>query len=211
MRLTEQSRRAVMVASDAAHALGAEQVGTLHLLLGLTEAEGGARHTLGLDAEALRTASAALFPPRPPHPDGLRVAFAAELRAAIEDSTRHARAGGRDYVATTDLLAALLEAEEGPAALVLRAVGGEPSALRAALAAQEHGACWQETGVSFLRPALVELGARAGGVPRHAWLASLSAALVLWSLLYAALVAITWDTAGSELVLTVAAGSIAIP
>ncbi|WP_433043059.1 hypothetical protein [Dactylosporangium sp. CS-033363] len=89
MRLTEQSKRAIEAAAVAARRAGASSAGPGHLLQGLAEVEGGARHELAGLA-------------------GPPVAPGGELRTAIEAAARHAQAAGRDRVATADLLAGLL-------------------------------------------------------------------------------------------------------
>ncbi|MFI5915932.1 hypothetical protein [Dactylosporangium sp. NPDC051541] len=191
MRLTDQARRAVELAAKAAGG----QVAAWHLLLGLAEAEGGAKHALGADVETLRAAGAARFPPEPIGGGG--VVFAAEAKAVIEAAMQRARADNRTAVTTIDLLTVLLE---GPAAQLIHTA---PSL-------SDHAKCCPETVASCIAPVLEELRDRAADVPRRAWLGSLTAALLLWTLLYAGLLATTWNTSGPEIVLAVAGGFIVL-
>ncbi|MFG2045074.1 Clp protease N-terminal domain-containing protein [Dactylosporangium sp. NPDC048998] len=220
MQVTDQALRATVLASEAAHTLGAEQVGSYHLLLGLADAEGGARHALGLSSERLREVGATLFPPKPEHQGDARVPFAAELKEALERGIRQARASGHDHATTVDLLFALLGQEAGqeagpeasPAAELLRAAGTDPAEVRAALAEQDHGACCQETGVSPARPILADMGSRADLMPgRLRTIAGVVGNLIPCALLYAAVLAVSWDTSGPELVLTVGTVATLIP
>ncbi|MER7008142.1 hypothetical protein ABT297_34555 [Dactylosporangium sp. NPDC000555] len=170
----------------------------------------------GLSSERLREAGAALFPPGPDHQDDTRIPFAAELREALERGIRKARASGHDQVTTVDLLVALLGPEAGPeavpAAELLRAAESDPAAMRAALAERDHDGCCQEAGVSAARPILAEMGSRAALMPgRLRSIAGVVGTLIPYALLYAAVLAVTWDTSGPELVLTVGAVTTLVP
>ena len=84
--------------------------------------------------------------------------------------------------------------------------------MRAALTEQDHDACCQETGVYAVWPILARMGARADLMPgRVRIIAGVVGSLIPYALLYAAVLAVTWDTSGPELVLTVGAAAMAIP
>src|SRR4051794_4985237 len=58
MQMTDQALRALVLAAEVAHTLHDKPVSSYHLLFGLAEAEGGARHVLGLGSARLHSASA---------------------------------------------------------------------------------------------------------------------------------------------------------
>ncbi|WP_433202624.1 hypothetical protein ACQP00_32680 [Dactylosporangium sp. CS-047395] len=62
----------------------------------------------------------------------------------------------------------------------------------------------------FAGPVLAEVTARAGAVPRRGWIGALGVLVPCWLLLYALLLAVTWDTSGPEIVLAGAAGTMFI-
>jgi Zn-dependent protease with chaperone function len=197
MRVTDQALRALVQAAGEARALGDGPVDSYHLLLGLADAEGGARHVLGSGPERLREVPAAVGTPLP---------LAA---AVVESAVGHAYAHGRDRATTADILFAALGPGDGPVASVLSAAGADPARIRAALAGGDHGDCCGETGVSGLRPLLAEMGGRAGPVPGRARaVARVVGGLVPYVLLYCVVLAVAWDTSGPEVILAVGAAAL---
>ncbi|GLW31122.1 hypothetical protein Areg01_40620 [Actinoplanes regularis] len=209
MRVTDQALRVLVLAAEAAHGSGETPVTGYHLLLGLAEGEGGARHVLDVSAARLRA-------PAPPPPG--EVALAGEAVAGVageiaggsfpsakeiaDRAVSHAHASGRDYATTTDLLFAALGPDDGPAAALLRAAGVDPARIRAALTEQDHASCCAESGISKIRPILAGMGSHAARMPGRFRAA---AGLLPVLLLYAVVVAVTWDSAGPETVLVTGA------
>ena len=194
MRVTDQARRALMLAAEAAHNLGDKPVSGYHLLLGLADAEGSARHVLGSSAGRLRDA----LPPSP--------ADASTAEDIVNRAIRAAYAGGRDRATTADILCAALGPLDGPVATLVRAAGADPATIRAALAEGDHGTCCQETGVSEIRVLLAGMGAHANRIPgRGRAIAGMVGGLSPYLLLWSVVLAVTWDTSGPELVVVSAA------
>ncbi|BCJ39643.1 hypothetical protein GCM10010168_79020 [Actinoplanes ianthinogenes] len=138
-------------------------------------------------------------------------------KEAVERAVVHARGSGRDYATTADLLFAILDLDSasnegldrGPVARALRVSGADPIALRAAATEQDHIACCQESGISPIRPTLIAMGSHAGRLPGRARTAAgFIAAAVPALLLWAAVLAVAWDTTGPETIL--AAGGLAL-
>ncbi|MFI5841793.1 Clp protease N-terminal domain-containing protein [Catenuloplanes sp. NPDC051500] len=200
MQVGNQATRALVLAREAATAAGDEQLSSYHVLLGLADGEGVARHALGLTPHRIREAGSTLAGAAPRFPTGLEVVRAGAVHAGKAD---------RDRVTTADLLLAVLgpESDDGPVALVLRAAGTDPVAVRAALTGTHHTDCCREAGFSPLRPVLAAMGSRTDGLPGRARAVAVAvAALTPFVLAYAAVLAVTWDTAGPELVLTMGLG-----
>ncbi|GIE88508.1 Clp amino terminal domain-containing protein, pathogenicity island component [Actinoplanes regularis] len=224
MRVTDQALRVLVLAAEEAHGSGETPVTGYHLLLGLADGEGGARHVLDVSAARLRA-------PAPPPPGevalageavaGVEAGVAGEIDGASSPAVReiaggsfpsakeiadravsHAQASGRDYATTTDLLFAALGPDDGPAAALLRAAGVDPARIRAALTEQDHATCCAESGISKIRPILAGMGSHAARMPGRFRAA---AGLLPVLLLYAVVVAVTWDSAGPETVLVIGA------
>ncbi|MEU4216139.1 Clp protease N-terminal domain-containing protein [Actinoplanes sp. NPDC026623] len=198
--MTDQALRALVLAAEAAHTLHDKPVSSYHLLLGLAEAEGGARHVLGLGSARLHDAPA----------DDARPPFAT-AREVVDRAIEQAPAFGHDRATTADLLCAVLGSQDGPEASLLRASGADPATIRAALAEGDHGDCCQETGISDVRPILAEMGSQANRLPGRGYtVARLAGGLIPHLLLYAAVLAVTWDTSGPELIVAVGAGALLV-
>lgn len=194
MRVTDQALRALTLAAEAARELG-DKPGGYHMLLGLARAEGGARHVLGSSAGSLPGV------PRPP-------AGGATAKEIVDEAIGHAYARGRDRATTADLLYAVLGPVDGPSASLVRAAGADPAMIRAALAEGDHGGCCQETGVSEIRVLLATMGSDVAGITgRGRAVAGLVGGSVPYLLLWFAVLAVTWDTAGPEPVLALAAAT----
>ncbi|MEU7868770.1 hypothetical protein [Dactylosporangium sp. NPDC049140] len=222
MRLTDQAQRALTAA------VGSPGKSARDLLIALAVGEGGARHALkgrdlapgpgapspgagaaspapGAPSPGAGAASPAPGAPSPgagaaspapgaPSPEAGAASpgpAAPELRLILEAGLRRSRAEGRLSVTTLDLLAALVEA-----------------GVAAAVPLDDHDTCCPETSTSFVPAVLGELSARAAEVPRRGWFANLGGNLAAWALLYSAVLALSRDTSGPEIVLAVAAGGI---
>lgn len=141
------ARRAVVAAGDAARELGHHRIGTEHLLLGvLADPEGEAARILA-DAGAGRAAVwAKVREVNPPDAAGPLDPQAATPRAAraLGRSERFARRRHGGQVALEDLVTGVLDVE-GTAGQVLRSLGVDVDAVRAALDG-DAGASPQEGG-----------------------------------------------------------------
>jgi hypothetical protein len=125
-RFTPRARHMLSVARDEAERMGALEVGTTHLVLGLVnDPEGLAMRALaemGVSAEAVRTAVEAAAPPPAPEPPS-RPPFAAESRTVLQVAVEEALRMQHNYVGTEHLLLAILAAPDTDGARVLAAEG----------------------------------------------------------------------------------------
>ncbi len=121
-RFDEKSRRAVALAQEEAAALGADYVGTEHLLLGLLrEPESVAGRVLAVLEVTLadvRERAAAVRPPDEPVTG--RIPLAARSTRVLELAGEVAEERGSADVATHDILVALVRGDGGPGARILR-------------------------------------------------------------------------------------------
>jgi hypothetical protein len=142
--VTSEARAAVNLARDEATALGAETVGSEHLLLGIIRCD-SARVASVLRAEVtLERARSAAQPtlvegqPPPPPPfagassSGPR-GISAYARSVFEESMRQAVRRGDPHVGVEHLLLAALQDPTGGASRTLDALGVDPDAVRQAL------------------------------------------------------------------------------
>lgn len=130
-RFTRVARQVVMRAQKEAHALGAHEIGSEHLLLGLAAVERGtASRALaadGVDLERLRSEVGG-EPVREPARG--RLPFTKEARDVLEASLREALALKHNWIGSEHVLLALLSAGGRPVEL-LEKLGVTPDALRA--------------------------------------------------------------------------------
>ena len=125
-RFTEDAKRALTLAQNEAESSGQSFIGTEHLLIALTRADGRARTVLegfGFDTRAARESvtavSGAMEPRRAPE----RIIPTSRVKTVIELAFAEARAASSDVVGTEHLLLGLLVEGEGIAAHVLRDAG----------------------------------------------------------------------------------------
>ena len=139
-RWTEAAREALALAQAEAASTGDSTIGTEHLLLGLL------REGSGTGGQALREAGVEIgaarervrAQSRPAAELGAAPRLSPRLRAVIsEGAIAHARRRGDGHIGQVHLLLALLDASDGGAAEVLRALGIDIVAL--ATAAAERG------------------------------------------------------------------------
>ena len=131
-RFTRRARRIVVLAQEEAAELGHGRVGTEHLLLGLVRAEDEAAAPVlaeaGIALEPLRKLVAALEPgPRRRSP------FTRAAKRALERSLREAQGLGDRFIGGEHVLLALLADERAGSLALVRELGGDPDALRAAV------------------------------------------------------------------------------
>ncbi|WP_405639497.1 Clp protease N-terminal domain-containing protein [Streptomyces uncialis] len=115
-RFTVPARNVVTVAHNDARAAGNDQVGTVHLILGLiTEPRSLGTRAItaqGVGLDALKEAARAALPPAAEDVPDL-VPYDAGAKKALELTFREALRLGHNYVGTEHLLLALLEFEDG--------------------------------------------------------------------------------------------------
>lgn len=132
-RFTRRARHVIVLAQEEADTLGHPRVGTEHLLLGLAGAEDESTAPLlaqaGLAADAIRERVAAL---EPPGPSRRRRSFTRAAKRALERSVHEAQSLGDNYIGAEHVLLGLLADERAGAATIVRELGADPEALRAA-------------------------------------------------------------------------------
>jgi hypothetical protein len=142
--VTSEARAAVNLARDEATALGAETVGSEHLLLGIIRCDSARvasvlRTDVSLD-RARSCAQPTLVEGQPPPPPPAKPAgsgprgISAYARSVFEQSLREAVRRGDRFVGVEHLLLASLQDPTGGASRTLDALGVDPDAVREALA-----------------------------------------------------------------------------
>lgn len=115
-RFTPRARNVVVTAQNEAHAAHNDQIGTVHLVLGLlAEPEGLAALAIAaqdVTLDAVREAATAAVPPAAETTPSL-VPFDTSAKKALELTFREALRLGHDWVGTEHVLLALLEEEDG--------------------------------------------------------------------------------------------------
>ena len=125
-RFTNRATVVVLKGQNDARERGHDEVGTLHLLLGLTaEWEGLAGQAIeaaGVARDELGTAAGTALPPggEPRHEHS---PFAASAKKALAIAGRESTRRGLDYVGTEHVLLALLDLSDDPAAQLLARLG----------------------------------------------------------------------------------------
>ena len=121
----ERARQCVVLAEQEARRLGHEELGTVHLLLGVAAV---APDLIGLGAEPLRASVVALHGSSPPRSDD-QLPISTETKAALEGANARALALGHTTIDAAHLLLAVLDAGGG-GARALREAGATPGAVR---------------------------------------------------------------------------------
>jgi hypothetical protein len=129
-RFTRVARHVVMRAQKEAHALGAEEIGPEHLLIGLAEVERGtaarALAAQGVELERIR-AEVGGEPVR--EPSRGRLPFSKQAKDVLESSVGEAHRLGHNWIGSEHILLALLSRGGRPVEL-LQELGTTPDALR---------------------------------------------------------------------------------
>jgi ATP-dependent Clp protease ATP-binding subunit ClpA len=120
-----RARHCVAVAQEEARRLGHDDVGTVHLLLGVARVD---PTLLDLRIEPLRATVVALYGNAPAR-GAEAMPISAEAKAVLEGANAQALRRGHTIIGPADLLLALLVAGGG-AARTLRECGEKPSAVR---------------------------------------------------------------------------------
>ncbi|MFH8745972.1 Clp protease N-terminal domain-containing protein [Streptomyces rimosus] len=115
-RYTERARNVVVTSQNEAHAASNDQIGTLHLVLGLlAEPDGLAARAMvaqGVTLDAVRQRATESLPAAAAKMPAL-IPFDAQAKKALELTFREALRLGHNYVGTEHILLALLELEDG--------------------------------------------------------------------------------------------------
>lgn len=145
-RFTDRARLVVSTARDQAQASGHDQVGSLHLLLGLVADQvslaARAIEAQGAVLEQVRGAArAALGPGGEPAADP--VTYSTDAKKALQLAFREALRLGHNYIGTEHILLGILRDEKAPAAQVLTGLGmtrsGAEQWIKAALEGARRG------------------------------------------------------------------------
>ena len=137
-RFTNSARRAVVISQQEARALAQDQIGPLHLLLGVRTAEtgaaGGVLASLGVEPEDVRRAVVAEYgtgdaPER-------HIPFAEETKKALEHSLRECMGRGHVYIGTEHIVLGLMTDDSPDVSEVLAGLGARPEAVREAVTAR---------------------------------------------------------------------------
>jgi hypothetical protein len=132
-RFTRRARQVVVLAQQEAEDLGHAPAGTEHVLLGLALAEDAATAPVlaeaGLTAGAIRERVAALEPSG----RSRRRGFTRAAKRALEQSLLEAKTLGDNYIGAEHILLGLLADERAGAVTIVRDLGADPEALRAAV------------------------------------------------------------------------------
>ncbi len=141
LRVTPEARAAVQLAGEEATALGAVQMGSEHLLLGILRAgDGQAAGALRAAGVTLDGARAAATPTLAAHAengvaaDDRASAVTRYARVVFGDALRHAAAQPDHSIGVADLLRAALRDPNGGACRTLAALGVGPDAVLGGLA-----------------------------------------------------------------------------
>ena len=141
--VTAPARMAVRLGRQEARAMGADQVGSEHLLLGILRS-GDQRavkvlEELGVTLDDARAGAQSTLvdgqpPAEPPGKDGI----SSYARSVLEQSLREAVARGEGYIGVEHLLLALLREDAGGAARTLHELGIDADVVRERLACMPH-------------------------------------------------------------------------
>ncbi len=135
-RFTRRARQIVVLAQEEADTLGHGRAGTEHLLLGLLrtedEATAGILADAGVTLDAARERVAALEAGQARR----RNPFTRAAKRALELSLGEAQALGDNFIGAEHVLLGLVADERAGAVAILRELGAEPEALRAAVLAR---------------------------------------------------------------------------
>ena len=138
-RFTRRARQIIVIAHDEAEALGHDRVGSEHLLLGLVRAEDETTAPLlaeaGLTYDAVRERVAAIEVGS----QRRRTPFTRAAKRVLETSVREAKMNGDRNIGAEHVLLGLIADERAGSVAIIRALGADPEALRAAVRALRAG------------------------------------------------------------------------
>jgi hypothetical protein len=130
-RFSESARRVVVLAAEEARGLGADRIGTEHLLLGVLRVEDDAAAAalgdIGVDADAVRARV-----PREGEPATAgQIPFTPEAKRTLELALREALAQGDAYIGPVHVLLGLTRDPSSAAMRILGELGVDETRIRA--------------------------------------------------------------------------------
>ena len=132
-RFTRRSRQIIVLGQEEADSLGHGRVGSEHLLLGLVKSEDESTAPVLADAgvtyEAVREKVAALEFGQAKR----RVPFTRAAKRVLEKAVREAHALGDTYIGAEHVLLGLVSDERAGSVAIVRELGADPDAIRAAV------------------------------------------------------------------------------
>jgi hypothetical protein len=133
-RFTRRARRAVALAQEEADELGHGRVGTEHMLLGVLKAEDEATAPVLAEAGVAFDRARELVGGIEARPRGRgRMSFTRAAKRSLALSLHAARDLGDTYIGTEHVVLGLVADERAGAVGILRGLGADPDAIRAAL------------------------------------------------------------------------------
>lgn len=136
-RFTRRARQVVVFAQEEAESLGHTRVGTEHLLLGLIRAEDETTAPIlteaGIELGAARDRAKELVTGEQRR---RRIPFTRAAKRTLEHTLGEARDLGDNYIGADHVLLGLLDDERNGAVKIVRELGADPEALRAAVLAR---------------------------------------------------------------------------
>lgn len=132
-KFTERSIKSVMIAQQESKNLGATEVTTEHILLGLITEESISKNgylNSGLTIEKAKTAVEALSGKKKPVVSSESIPFSREVRRTFEAATNECKRSGVNFIAPEHILLAMLNMQESGCRKVLESVGIDCEALR---------------------------------------------------------------------------------
>jgi ATP-dependent Clp protease ATP-binding subunit ClpC len=141
-RFTDEARRSIVLAQEAARGLNHDHIGTAHILLGLT-AESQGLASLALErvgvSEDVAVERTAEILGRGHGPPPAHVPFTPGAKRCLEDALKESLAREDKHIGTEHILLALLATDDGDdgddgATRVLTSLGADVGAVRAELA-----------------------------------------------------------------------------
>jgi ATP-dependent Clp protease ATP-binding subunit ClpA len=134
-RFTNSGRRAIVISQQEARALGQQQIGPLHLLLGVLTAENGTARSvlasLDVGADDVRRAVAARYGTGEVPEE--HIPFSEKAKTALEHALRESLGFGHVYIGTEHVLIGLLTDDSAEIGDVLAGLGAQPEAVRDAV------------------------------------------------------------------------------
>ncbi len=135
-KFTDKARKVLVMAQEEARALHQPYVGTEHVLLALTKDDGLAGQALkqlGVEHEAALEAVRQAVTVDPSTDVSGHLSFTPRVKRVLENALRESMQMGKSYISTEHLLLGIVRENEGTAIDVLKSMGVEPEAVRAAL------------------------------------------------------------------------------
>ncbi len=127
---SNRAQEAVRSAQEAAKGLGAAQIGSDHLLVGVARDRGSvaarALGAVGLDFDKLAAAVQQLAPAKPGAPPAVVIEFAPDAKRAIQHAVDEAQRLKAQFVGTEHILLGVLSETAGAGVKVLVSLGADP-------------------------------------------------------------------------------------